>query len=61
HITGYIPVPGLPYRRPTREEMADAVIAAKKHMPRVTCSILTVREYLSMSEKDSLHTAKQEV
>jgi pyruvate formate lyase activating enzyme len=61
HITGYIPVPGLPWRRPTRDEMADAVIAAKKHMPRVTCSILTVREYLSMSERDSLHGEQQGV
>jgi pyruvate formate lyase activating enzyme len=61
HITGYIPVPGLPWRRPTRDEMADAVIAAKKHMPRVTCSILSVKEYLSISEKDSLHGAQQEV
>jgi pyruvate formate lyase activating enzyme len=59
HITGYIPVPGLPWRRPTRDEMADAVIAAKKHMPRVTCSILSVKEYLSMSEKDSLHGEQQ--
>ena len=61
HITGYIPVPGLPWRRPTRDEMADAVIAAKRHMPRVTCSILSVREYLSMSEKDSLHGVQQGV
>jgi pyruvate formate lyase activating enzyme len=61
HITGYIPVPGLPWRRPTRDEMADAVISAKKHMPRVTCSILTVKEYLSMSEKYSLHGAQQGV
>lgn len=59
HITGYIPVPGLPWRRPTRDEMADAVIAAKRHLPRVTCSILTVKEYLTISEKDSLHGAQQ--
>jgi pyruvate formate lyase activating enzyme len=59
HITGYIPVPGLPWRRPTRDEMADAVIAAKRHMPRVTCSILSVKEYLSMSGKDSLHGEQQ--
>lgn len=55
HITGYIPVPGLPWRRPTRDDMADAVIAAKRHLPRVTCSFLTVREYLAFSERDSLH------
>jgi pyruvate formate lyase activating enzyme len=59
HITGYIPVPGLPWRRPNRDEMADAVIAAKKHMSRVTCSILSVREYLSISERDSLHYGQQ--
>ena len=61
HITSYIPVPGLPWRRPSRDEMADAVIAAKRHMPRVTCSILSVKEYLSMSERDSLHGAQQGV
>ena len=55
HITGYIPVPGIPWRRPNREEMADAVIAAKRHLPRVTCSTMTVREFMSMSERDSLH------
>ncbi|MDD1746325.1 MAG: radical SAM protein [Methanomassiliicoccales archaeon] len=59
HITGYIPVPGLPWRRPNRDEMADAVIAAKKHMSRVTCSILSVREYISMSDRDSLHYGQQ--
>ncbi|MEM0448537.1 MAG: radical SAM protein [Methanomassiliicoccales archaeon] len=56
HITGYIPVPGLPWRRPTRDEMADAVIVAKRHIPRVTCSILTVREYLEASARNSLHS-----
>ena len=61
HITGYIPVPGLPWRRPTRDEMADAVIAAKKHNSLVTCSFLTVREYLVFSEYDSLHGRGQEV
>ncbi len=61
HITGYIPVPGLPWRRPSRDEMADAVIAAKKHLPRVTCSTMTVREYLAMSERDSLHLTSKGV
>jgi pyruvate formate lyase activating enzyme len=58
HITGYIPVPGIPWRRPTRDEMADAVIAAKRQLPRVTCSTMTVREYLAMSQRDSLHSIK---
>lgn len=59
HITGYIPIPGIPWRRPTRDEMADAVIAAKRHLTRVTCSTLTVREYLQMSARDSLHNVSQ--
>jgi len=55
HITGYIPVPGIPWRRPTREEMQDAIEAASVHLNCVTGSVLSVRDYLEITDRDSLH------
>lgn len=55
HITGYIPVPGIPWRSPTMEEMRQAVEVARSSLSRVTCSSLSLGDYLSLTEQDSLH------
>lgn len=55
HITGYIPVPGIPWRWPTREDMQEAIEAARAHLNRVTGSVLSVRDYLEITDNDSLH------
>jgi pyruvate formate lyase activating enzyme len=56
HITSYIPVPGIPWRSPDRQEMQAAVDTAKKHLTNVTCSMLTVKDYLLATSRDSLHS-----
>jgi pyruvate formate lyase activating enzyme len=60
HLTGYIPVPGIPWMSPSLEEMKVAVKVACKHLKKVTCSSLTVKDYLAMTEEDSLHSKKEE-
>ena len=59
HISGYIPVPGIPWKRPTREDMEKAVLAAKEHLDCVTSAILSVREFLATTQMDSLHGRHQ--
>jgi len=39
-ITGYVPVPGAPWRRPTDAEVDDAVMRAGRHLRNVTWSHL---------------------
>jgi pyruvate formate lyase activating enzyme len=56
HITGYIPVPGIPWMSPSLEEMKAAVTVACKHLKNVTSSALTVENYLAISGQDSLHS-----
>jgi pyruvate formate lyase activating enzyme len=56
HITGYIPVPGLPWMSPSMEEMKAAVKEACRHLKNVTSSSLTLKDYLAMTEEDSLHS-----
>ncbi len=56
HITGYIPVPGIPWTSPSSEEMKAAVEIACKHLDHVSSSSLTVRDYMAISERDSLHS-----
>ncbi len=58
HITGYIPVPGIPWKSPSLEEMKEAVMVACRHLKNVTCSSLTVKDYLAMTEQDSLHSKR---
>ena len=48
HITGYIPVPGIPWTSPSLEEMKAAVEVACKHLKHVTSSSLTVKDYLAI-------------
>ena len=49
HIMGYIPVPGLNYRRPTNEEMDAALALAKSYLTNVASSHLTTEEALDLS------------
>jgi pyruvate formate lyase activating enzyme len=55
HIIGYIPVPGIPWLSPSLDEMKAALRVAYKHLKNVTSSSLTVKDYLAISERDSLH------
>lgn len=59
HVTGYIPVPGIPWKSPSWEEMKAAVIVVRKHLKNVTSSSLTVKDYLSLTEQDSLHRSTE--
>jgi len=38
HIIGYIPVPGVPWRRPSLEELVEAVELSREHLSKVTFS-----------------------
>lgn len=58
HITGYIPVPGLPWMSPSLEDMKAAVNVASKHLKNVTSSALAIKDYLAITEEDSLHSLK---
>ncbi|HXZ23683.1 MAG TPA: hypothetical protein VEH08_03010, partial [Methanomassiliicoccales archaeon] len=51
HITAFLPVPGLQWRRPTRAELAAAVEAALAHLKNVDCSSLSVRDFLESSAR----------
>ena len=55
HVTSYIPVPGIPWRTPSQEEIKAAVSVVCQHLKNVTCSSLTVQDYLSMTKQNSLH------
>jgi pyruvate formate lyase activating enzyme len=55
HVTSYIPVPGIPWRSPSHDEMRAAVRVVCKHLRNVTSSSITVKDYLFMTEHDSLH------
>jgi pyruvate formate lyase activating enzyme len=57
HITGYIPVPGLPWMSPSLEEMEAAVNVARKLLKNVTSSSPTVRHYLARTEDADRHNA----
>ncbi|MHA1595187.1 MAG: hypothetical protein ACTSXJ_10625 [Candidatus Baldrarchaeia archaeon] len=50
HIIGYMPVPGMPWRRPTVEEMRRAALRAKRHLRSVSWSLPSIEEisYLSI-------------
>jgi len=52
HIMGYIPVPGQPYRRPTKDEMEKARSAAEKHIPDVRYSHLSPEQVLMLERND---------
>ena len=44
HIIGYMPVPNFPWRRPTFDELKNAVTIAKKHLKNVTYSRPSIEE-----------------
>lgn len=52
HIMGYIPVPGQPYRRPTKAEMDEAQKVAQRHIPNVKYSHLSPEEVLALERND---------
>ena len=51
-VQGYIPVPGQPWKRPTKKQMADAAEVAQKYLKTVQLSHLTVAEALDLSMRD---------
>jgi pyruvate formate lyase activating enzyme len=59
HIMGYIPVPGQPYPRPTDDQMATAVAAARSHLPQVAASHLTSEQALDLSARDDRFRVQQ--
>jgi len=52
HIMGYMPVPGMPWRRPTEAEMAEAVAAVREILPEVGFSHLTTEQGRDLSARD---------
>jgi pyruvate formate lyase activating enzyme len=52
HITGYIPVPGVPWRSPTPEEMEEAARAARGHLTEVRARRLSVQELAGLRITD---------
>lgn len=52
HILGYIPVPDAPWRRPTVDEMEQAVAAAQRHLDRVTFSHFTPEQAQDLTQRD---------
>jgi pyruvate formate lyase activating enzyme len=52
HIMGYIPVPGLNYRRPEPEEIAEAEKRCRVHLRRVNSSSLSSEEAKYLSARD---------
>ncbi|MGI6418217.1 MAG: radical SAM protein [Thermoguttaceae bacterium] len=59
HILGYIPVPGAPWRRPTDEEMDEAVQAARAHLDRVTFSHFTTEQAKDLTQRDERFAVQQ--
>jgi len=58
HIMGYIPVPGVPYLRPTEEEMDRAFQLAQSYLKRVGKSHLTPGEALDLTARDDRFDVK---
>ncbi len=58
HIMGYIPVPGQPYERPTKEQMAIVTEACRKHLRNIAISHLTSEEALDPSARDDRFAVK---
>ena len=52
HILGYIPVPGAPWRRPTDEEMEQAVGLARRYLNAVTFSHFTYEQANDLKQRD---------
>lgn len=52
HIMGYIPVPGLDYKRPTVEEMENAKQLCSSYLTKVGVSHLTSEQALDLTARD---------
>lgn len=53
HIIGYVAVPGAPWRKPTANEVKEAVGLAERYLGQVTSSCLTVEDFLRQREWDA--------
>ncbi|MGQ4873633.1 MAG: radical SAM protein [Promethearchaeia archaeon] len=51
-IIGYIPIPGTPWRRPTKKEMSSVVSIARKYLNNVSFSRLSAKEALNLTKTD---------
>jgi len=52
HIIGYVPVPDAPWRAPTKEEVEEAAMVAKRYLAQVTFSALSTDDFLHLRERD---------
>jgi pyruvate formate lyase activating enzyme len=59
HVLGYIPVPDAPWRRPTEDEMQQAVETARRHLDKVTFSHLTSDQAKDLQCRDSRFTVRR--
>ncbi|MGA2068948.1 MAG: radical SAM protein [Thermoguttaceae bacterium] len=59
HVMGYIPVPGQPYRRPTREQMETVLCACRRHLRHVAASHLTAEQALDLRARDDRFVVEQ--
>lgn len=59
HLMGFIPVPGAPYRRPTDDEMVDAVALCRSYLTQVGFSHLTSEDLLNTAARDDRFVVQQ--
>jgi pyruvate formate lyase activating enzyme len=59
HVLGYIPVPDAPWRRPTEEEMSQAVGLAQRYLDTVTFSHFTSEQALDLRQRDDRFAVQQ--
>jgi pyruvate formate lyase activating enzyme len=59
HVLGYIPVPGAPWRRPTDEEMEQAVAISQRHLDTVTFSHFTSEQAKDLEQRDERFAVRQ--
>jgi pyruvate formate lyase activating enzyme len=59
HILGYIPVPGVSWRRPSDDEMQQAVAVAQRHLDTVTFSHLTSEQAKDLEQRDERFAVRQ--
>lgn len=52
HIVGYVPVPGVAWRRPTYGEMEEAAAIASKYLASVTFSHLNLEDFVDLGTRD---------
>ena len=59
HVLGYIPVPDAPWRRPTDEEMQQAVGISQRHLDTVTFSHFTSEQAKDLEQRDERFVVRQ--